>query len=121
MKSGLFLAVFLWIIVIFSGLANFFGWYKAYDGLDWVMHFLGGVWVAAASMYFYQRQGWKRPSLFHILLWVFLIALAWEIYEFIGDRFLDKPLFQQSSWDTVGDTVFALLGAIISHLFIKRK
>lgn len=110
MKRGLFLAIFLWLIVILNAAANFLGWYENLNGLDWFMHFLGGGWVASASFYLHQRQGWRSPSFFHVLLWVLAIALAWEVYEFIGDQFLAKSLLQQSSLDTIGDLFFGLLG-----------
>lgn len=120
MKMGFFLAIFLWLIVIFSATANLLGWYKSLDGLDWVVHFLSGAWVAGASFYLHQRQGWKTPSFFHVLFWVLVVALAWEFHEFIGDRFLEKSLFQQSSIDTVGDLFFGALGGALTFL-VRRE
>lgn len=125
MKLPLLLAIALWFIVLFSIIANFFGWYEAYGNLDWVMHFLGGAWVAGAILYFYERQRWASPSFFRVLFWFLIIALSWELHEFVADRFLKQPLFQQGSLDTAGDLFFGLLGASIflawRKLFLSKE
>jgi hypothetical protein len=83
----------------------------------WPLHFLGG---AAMAFFFFQAShiaaGWigtLRPAGHYLLAFASacLVALLWEIGEFAADR-LRATLLQKSLEETMGDLIFAALGAL---------
>ncbi|OGA30506.1 MAG: hypothetical protein A3I01_19815 [Betaproteobacteria bacterium RIFCSPLOWO2_02_FULL_65_24] len=89
------------------------------DNLEpfWQLHFLGG---AAMAFFFFQAVriaaawlGTLRPIGHYLLAFALacVVALIWEIGEFAADQ-LWGMLLQKNLEETMGDLVFAALGAL---------
>ena len=97
-------------------------------GYDAFVHLISGMMQATFILWLARRYTrfnilhnsfWK--SFFVIVATVALIGLCWEMLEFLGDRFrifilhinlfTPNKLFQASNADTMGDMIFALIGA----------
>ena len=72
-----FLFLFLLGIGVISTTNLHLGWYKNVPLIDVPLHFLGGAWVALATLWFLKP---KRKVLV-VLLSVFTIGVLWEIFE----------------------------------------
>ena len=120
------------LAVHFAGSA--FSWYDRLFWLDIIMHFLGGAWVAALSVYLFGEY-WQVISdkakpfqeFMLILGSVALVGVLWEFYEFLADVYLLKihPLNlapdPQVLPDTIADLLNDLIGGSLAFLFIKLK
>jgi hypothetical protein len=112
------------VILGLNFLALFYGWYPEVPWLDLLLHFMGGVWVAAFSAWFFKEE--KRPVF--ILSFVALIGVLWELAEFSFLNDLVAYLFKAAQAaatleDTLSDLLFDLLGglAFIACLFYRSK
>jgi len=116
-------------------LAMFFNWYWKFMGLDVILHFFGGVWVALIFLWFTERFPYYANFKNNIavlfiaaLSFTALIGVGWEFFEFFFDLVIGAPLELPSAQlglrDTLSDLVFDLLGAAMVMLglfFIKRN
>lgn len=125
--------IFLIVILLFHIIATLNSWYWTYLWLDVPMHFLGGFWVAMASVilifnYHFPVSKEAVNQIFFtflivILSLVALVGIFWEFYEFLNDMFLSSrnyaQIFQQGAADTIGDLFFDLLGGTMFILIFK--
>ena len=98
--------------------------------LDIVMHFLGGLFVALIGLWIvrrfnlYERIGSRNLLIVDVVLFVFIISVLWESFEFVFEvTLLDGA---QYAIDTVIDFLMGIIGAIagfyithVSPLFKK--
>jgi hypothetical protein len=85
--------------------------------LDIPMHILGGLGVASLvySILIYLR---KPVTLLPIIVSVFVVAVTWEIYEYVRGVVIYDRL--SSYLDTVKDLIDGTIGAYIAYLVIKK-
>ncbi len=127
LKKPLFL--FLFFIVLVIGILHQIAIrYYLYWTLDWfdiLMHFLGGFWIAFATVWtiifsdyfrFFQNKNFRFFILASFLS-AFVIGIFWEIFEYTYDItfWADGYVF-----DTVKDLVMDSLGGIVASLFLYK-
>jgi len=114
-----FLAVLIWLIVVLNWVDLAYRYQGGPEWLDSLLHFLGGMWVAALFWYISTK---RKFSIFNfqfsilVVILVMLVGGAWELSELIADQFIiDNSLerMQPNGLDTVSDLFFDFLGASI--------
>ncbi|MDO8582657.1 MAG: hypothetical protein Q7R63_01555 [bacterium] len=120
-RQSAWLAFSLCLFVALHYTLFFTGLYWEYRSLDIPMHFFGGAWMAAFSVYFFFTRGPVRAhSVFYegliILGFAALTGVAWEFHEFVFDTFItDRRLIMQGgSAEIMGDLFFDMLGATMT-------
>lgn len=118
------------VIAALHKLAIVFSWYWTFWWMDVVMHFLGGLWIGLAVIWFCFVSG-RAQNLSDVMheRWVafFLAAgaalavgLGWEVFELkygIIGVFPDEQIFPDTWHDLVMDT----LGGIAAYFYILKK
>ena len=93
-------------------------WY--YPWLDLVTHFLGGA-VAALGLFslkdFWPRLPKRSLRLPMIIAFVFLVAVAWEVFEVWAGISMNEPGY---ALDTVLDLIMGLSGGVVGY-FVGRN
>jgi hypothetical protein len=96
--------------------------YWSVPWFDVLMHFLGGVWIAALVYWFLRRMVPFVPlssqAIFAILLGAtFLVGIAWEVFEYlVGTYFTENyPL------DTSIDLLMDLVGAGVLYYLVTHS
>jgi hypothetical protein len=85
--------------------------------LDVPMHVMGGFGVAALFIA-YKLYRKRKISFTAMILFYFLIAVGWELYELANDI---MNLVQWNGWpDTLSDVVNGAIGSIIAYLIFKK-
>lgn len=120
------------VILGLNFLALFYGWYPEVFWLDSLLHFLGGIWVAAFFAWFFLERRllaekfWVRAVL--ILSFVTLIGVLWEFAEISFLNNLVAYLFGAAQAaatleDTMADLLFDLVGGLvfIAYLSFRSK
>lgn len=103
-----------------GGAANY---YWTTDWFDWVVHFLGGTWVALAVLFIGEtRLGSKylpRVSVKTIFFVALSIGVLWEIYEltFTITNFHDIGY----TWDTTHDILMDISGALVTAFTFRKN
>lgn len=91
--------------------------------LDIPMHIWGGFLFGTMFVYVYEYINRdklsERINLKHLLVFVFLIGVIWELYEYVFD------VIGHREWrglpDSLKDLFDDLLGACLAYLFISKK
>lgn len=113
------LILFIWLI---NTAANHLYWYSAMWWFDIPMHIMGGMFLSLLSgaLFFKKiRSLSQREVLVTILLFVLIVGLGWELFEYIVQAFIkDAPL--ASIPDSIKDMVMDLLGGLLTSLFVLR-
>lgn len=111
-------AIFLCIVnfVAIKGLWYYLFWY-----FDMPMHFIGGMTVLFLIVYVFYNQISKKSSIpvYQLLLTVFIIGFAWEVYEQIVSMYISHN--PQIYFDSLSDLCFDLAGGIFGLLYIRQK
>jgi len=89
-----------------------------------ILHFLGGFWVSTVVFLFWNHYfsasttGWLKIVTI-ILVWTFLIGIAWEIFElyFEVTSFSDGLAYWR---DTASDLSMDIIGGIFGSLYSIR-
>lgn len=85
--------------------------------LDIPMHIMGGFGVASLTGAILNYKG-IHVSYKQLLITYFLVAIAWEIYEY-GMNMFNRGMW--SGWfDTVKDLFDGYVGMSIAYLFIRK-
>lgn len=117
--SACFLVLFIWLV---NTCANYFYWYSAMWWFDIPMHIMGGMFLGllAGALFFNKICVLsKKESLVTILLFVLIVGLGWEVFEYIVQAFIkDAPL--ASIPDSIKDMVMDLLGGVFTSFFVLR-
>lgn len=114
------------IVLILHILATVFGWYDQILWLDTPMHFLGGIAIAISSYYFLDFVDLRTSFHERLFRFLFIIALtglcavAWEILEFLFDRFFQTHM-QPGMLDTMKDLAFGILGGSVGAFVMLFK
>ena len=116
--------VLLVVVAGLHGMATLRHWYWLYGWFDLIVHFLGGLWAALATVWAARALGIWTPSQVprNAWAWIFgatlLTGLAWEVYEYlVGMVFVDTGGYVE---DTLADLAMDLLGAAPVALALSR-
>lgn len=107
-------------------LGNIFHAYESFPGLDKTVHLGGGMAIThffAISIHHLQRSVGAIPvnsQLVLALSLTFVVSLAWEGIELIGDASFNMKM-NRGLTDTLLDILFGLLGALILLFFRADK
>ncbi len=110
------------VVAVLHGYAlnNFLYWH--FPWLDIVMHFLGGLLASLFGLWFAERCNLitnARPKailLFDVILFVFIISLLWESFEFMFKLVLHDPV--EYIIDTIIDFLMGIMGAVFGFYLI---
>ncbi len=107
-------------LVIFISLINFlaikFHWYYSIWWFDMPMHFLGGMWVGLFHIWYLIHRELSAKEIGQVILGVFIVAFAWEAFEFILNAQTVKNAFDLR--DTVSDLFFGLSGGFTAIFYV---
>lgn len=116
------LFMLIWVLALAHGAAEYYHLYWMYRWLDVPMHFLGGMWVGLAVMWFCFRSGyvWNQHtppfSIFTAaLVGGLLIGFIWELYEYVVWQFSGKLLPDNYLGDSLLDLVMDVVGALTAY------
>ena len=124
--------IFLYYVFIF--LADFLGCvvnlYNTISWFDSFVHFLSGIFTFILGLIIYEKISTKKENkLLKVVFCLGIVAIIivlWEIIEYTGDNLIGSNLqhvIDTGIKDTMTDMIVALLGGIISsiYIFIKNK
>lgn len=114
-------------VLVLHIILTYIGGYYWWEYIDKIMHTLGGMSIAAATMqaiaYAKTKNivGFIHPFLLisFVIAVVALVAVGWEFFEFILDHTL-RTNMQPSIADTMGDLLCGLIGGTMVAI-LKRK
>jgi len=94
--------------------------YWTYWWYDIVMHFLGGVLVAAMVVWVLTRFNFlpkqtRYSSFMWTLLFVLLVGASWEVFEYVNGFFIGEANIVA---DTALDLVMDVTGGVVSWLVL---
>ena len=120
--------IILFTITILHISSVLFGWYSgSVIWVDNIEHILAGI---ALSMFFIfirkNRSSNKKKIAVHIILFVLLIAILWELFEFLLLTHLPFyatkfDLYSPTLMEALEDIISNLIGSILFILFNKNK
>ena len=80
------LVTLIFLIFLLNYLAMKFYWYSSIWYFDMPMHFLGGLWLGLALIWFFKIKEISWKVILEIILGVLLIGVFWEAFEIIIDK-----------------------------------
>ena len=122
--------IFLYYVFIF--LADFLGCvvnlYNTISWFDSFVHFLSGIFTFILGLIIYEKISIKKENkLLKVVFCLGIVAIIivlWEIIEYTGDNLIGSNLqhvIDTGIKDTMTDMIVALLGGIISSIYISIK
>lgn len=126
-KDTYFLFTFILIATIATlhTLAYIFFWYWTLWWFDILMHFLGGLWVAVTSLWFFYLSGYVRKPkvdfktcLLITLGSILVIGALWEVFELSVGAYRETNHVLDTAIDLIMDVIGSILGLF---LFIKAR
>lgn len=121
--------IFIFFAYFLGSIMKLYGKIAYYD---LIVHFTSGILSAMVAYYIYKMVNKKKENLFTSILFILgitaLIAVSWEIFEFVCDKIFKKDAqYVQKTGvdDTMTDMIVALIGAILYdilyYLQVKKK
>lgn len=111
-----FLICFIFL-VNFS--AMYLHWYSLFWYFDMPMHFLGGFWIALASLYLLKPKDFSIIETLKVLAIVFIIGSVWEAFEIIVNNTTAQNVWD---WhDTFSDIFFDLAGGVVAVMYFFQR
>ena len=109
----------IFFIFFVNYLAMKFYWYSSIWYFDMPMHFLGGLWLGLAIIWFFKVKEVSFKSIFYIILGVLLIGTLWEVFEIFIDKNITGLSF--NTLDTFSDIFFDLAGGSFAILYFLKR
>ena len=81
------------------------------------MHVMGGFGITSLTLAIavYKK---KKMSLISALIIYLIVAIGWEVYEFLGDVI---NTMKWNGWgDTLADTCNGAIGALVAYYLLKK-
>jgi len=131
-----FLVLSLLAILLFHLIATIHYLYWKYKYLDTILHFLGGVWLGLAVIWYGYYSNKislpKKPLIFTIIIvlsFTSLVGVLWEFFEFFINEYvaikIDPDIvkldLKDNSKDTFSDLFSALFGSLISSFILLKR
>jgi len=114
-------------IVLIAALQFFaleFSWYRLFWWFSVMMHFLGGLWIALASVWVVFYSGLVKNincttgKLFVIAIGAaIVVGVGWEIFELLSGAFITEKAFPDTTYDLFAD----LAGALTVFLSVRTN
>lgn len=101
-------------------LATVFYWYNSVSDFDKIMHTLGGVFIAllgAMLFWRYVSHLGRRDTVVALLLFVLIMGLAWEYYEYVIQFFV-KHVHLADIDDSITDLIADMCGGVLGASFV---
>ncbi len=119
-KQKLFKRIVFLMLFIFlaNNVALELYWYYSIWYFDMLMHFLGGLWEGLFFIYVFYVRKQILTHLFSIILFVLLIGILYEVFEFFLSVISHDPF---SILDTTSDIFFDLLGGSFAILYFFKR
>jgi len=126
------LFILIWVLAFLHMLAEAYYLYWTIDWFDIVTHFLGGLWLGIASLWFWYLSGYlhkahmpNKKALYIALGAGIFIGIFWEIYEFTVWHLSGAGLPSNYVSDTIMDICVDFVGACVGYFsfifFINTK
>jgi len=124
-----FLLVLIIVIAVLNWLATVFSLYWRVGWFDMPMHFLGGAWVSATTLWFFILSGrFAMKDKYKSILYTYLLSVVsviiiggvWELFEF-GVDIAVLSIAQNNIIDTASDMMFDILGALVASSYFVLK
>ncbi len=106
-------------ILVLHVAATYFFWYDALFYFDKIMHFLGGAWWGYLFLFVFSDNQ-KEVSFWDIFLWILVVGVLWEMYEYSYQYYYDTSGIA-TPIDSLGDIVFDIFGGIMAKASIHLK
>ena len=117
------LSIRMTLLVVFIFLINFVAmklhWYSALWWFDMPMHYLGGLWLGLAMIYFFPPKLGSVKAIMWTIVGVMFFALAWEVFEYFVDENIARNGFD--IYDTLSDICFDLAGAFTALFYFFKR
>lgn len=113
------LVVLMFLLFAVNQFGSKFYWDSGIWWFDMAMHFFSGVWVGLFFIYVYLRNDSNFKPYLNIILYVVLVGVAWEIFEFFVNNVIGRIPFDPS--DTISDTVFDILGGMTAVFYFNKS
>lgn len=85
--------------------------------LDIPMHVMGGFGITSLTLAIAAYKK-KKMSLISALIIYLVVAVGWEVYEFLGDVI---NTMKWNGWgDTLADTCNGAIGALVAYYLLKK-
>lgn len=111
------------LVSILHWVASSEGYYWTVEWYDFMMHFLGGVWVALFSLWISgMRYGHLiKPFVkgWNLVFVTIIVGIAWELFE-VALGFNDTTM-QGYFGDTTQDLIMDVLGVAFVILMYKKR
>lgn len=109
-------------VAFLNWLAGVYFFYDSVAWYDFMMHFLGGLWVGLFALWVLNLPRMERFAFFakptNIVLAVFIVGIFWEFFElYFGITSIRSTIY---AWDTTHDLVMDVLGACAA-VYISKK
>ena len=107
-------------LFVTNAMAVIFYWYVSIPWFDMFMHTIGGVFTALVGTAFLlpRLKGLRPMELFiTISLFVFIIGLFWEYYEYIVQFYIKSVQLANIS-DSISDLICDMVGGSIGAFFV---
>lgn len=120
-KLALLIIKTLAVVLILHLVAIFFKFYWTTWWFDHIVHFIAGVSVGFAYIFFRKYFYWlERYTGYFVGLFLFVlfVGILWEIFEW----YMNLASSVEGYWlDTSVDVVCDVLGGVFAFLYIKEK
>ncbi|MEO8637524.1 MAG: hypothetical protein ABI430_01325 [Candidatus Taylorbacteria bacterium] len=120
----IFVLIVCIVVLHFSALVFYLYW--SIWWYDEVVHYLGGVWIALASLWLFFFSGYvhlkanrSAQILAMVVIFALTIGVLWELFEFLfGESFI----VSNYEIDTLSDLLMDIAGGLSGYLyFVFRK
>lgn len=118
-----FFVLFLTGLLHFIGAQYFLYWH--FWWFDILLHFLGGVWVAATCFWLYYFSGLVKvqvisPRYFFLVPFVgaLIVGVAWEVFEYLTGLTFVIPGIDYKV-DTICDIGMDVIGGMVVYLYYR--
>ncbi len=113
-------------ILAFHYLSLKYSWYWTYRWLDIPVHIVSGFWVSLTALWISLKIrhidsifGYKKKSLFVMLISILVIAIFWEIFELI---FKITSMNSTGYWsDSLTDILNGFIGGLIAFWYFTKN
>lgn len=111
--------------IVINGAGFLFGWYHSIFFYDELAHFITPLCLTILISYVilkvqYNRYWLPVPSFsLHVLSSIVLLAVGWEIYEFILFSFFGDVI-KMNLADTITDLIYGISGSIVGLILVHK-
>ena len=113
------IALSIFLIFILNFIAGKFYWYYTIWYFDILMHVFGGFFIALLLIWLLKIKEISSKTILEIILGVFIIGVAWEIFEIVFNNIIAGDPFNML--DTISDIFCDLAGSCLAIVYFFKK